>query len=61
MELKSGVDGVLMELNWLDVMLVIVAMIQLGVVGFNVFVMLNVAKLVLDNLVMSSHMIVLIT
>jgi len=61
MELKSGVDGVLMELNWLDVMLVIVVMIQLGVVGFNVFVMLNVAKLVLDNLVMSSHMIVLIT
>ncbi len=61
MELKSGVDGVLVELNWFDVMLVIVAMIQLGVVGFNVFVMLNVAKLVLDNLVMSSHIIVLIT
>jgi len=42
MELKSRMNGVFMELNWLDVMLVIVAMIQLGIVGLNVLVMMNV-------------------
>jgi hypothetical protein len=42
MELKSRMNGVFMEVNWLDVMLVIVAMIQLGIVGLNVLVMMNV-------------------
>ena len=42
MVVEGGMNGVFMEVNWLDVMLVIVAMIQLGIVGLNVLVMMNV-------------------
>ena len=42
MVVEGGMNGVFMEVNWLDGMLVIVAMIQLGIVGLNVLVMMNV-------------------
>jgi hypothetical protein len=73
MVVESGMNGVFMDVNWLDVMLVIVAMIQLGMVGFNVLVvvnivvdeerivMLNILKLMLSNLTRNDHLSMLLT
>ena len=73
MVVEGGMNGVFMEVNWLDVMLVIVAMIQLRVVGFNVLVvvdivvdeerivMQNILKLMLGNLTRNNHLSMLLT
>ena len=59
---ESGMDSMLMEVNWLDVLLMVVVMLQLGVVSFDDLAMVDdVVKLGLDNLLMSDHTSVLFT
>ena len=59
---ESGMDSMLMEVNWLDVLLMVVVMLQLGVVSFDDLAMVDdVVKLGLDNLLMSEHTSVLFT
>lgn len=55
-------DSMLMEVNWLDVLLMVVVMLQLGVVSFDDLAMVDdVVKLGLDNLLMSDNTSVLFT